>query len=78
MSASTVTPVYTVTPPPELPANKERPQEKLSPSEESMFETVLAHFSKPDYKLSVVKEEPELRDIEKFWLVRTCGFRCHV
>ncbi len=42
----------------------------LTASQQKALETVLAHFSQPDYELSGAKDgEGKLREEEMFWLV---------
>lgn len=45
----------------------------LTPSQQKLVDEVLAHLSKPDYRLPVKEgEDGSLKDDEKFWLVSTC------
>ena len=62
---------YTAYPPP--PAHREKPTagaDGLPPAHAEMHKKVLEHFRSESYKLPGVKEDGELRDEEKFWLVR--------
>lgn len=50
-----------------------KPQgQDLTANQQKAADEVLAHFSKPDYKLSGVKDgqDGSLKEEEKFWLVR--------
>ena len=62
---------YTAYPPP--PAPREKPTaeaDELTPAQVEMHKKVLEHFRSESYKLPGVEEDGELRDQEKFWLVR--------
>ena len=64
---------YTAYPPP--PAPREKPTaeaDELTPAQAEMHKRVLEHFRSESYRLPGVKEDEdgELRDEEKFWLVR--------
>ena len=64
---------YTAYPPP--PAPREKPTveaDELPPAQAEMHGKVLEHFRSESYRLPGVKEDEdgELRDEEKFWLVR--------
>lgn len=65
---------YTAYPPP--PAPREKPTTTgadggLPPAQAEMHKKVLGHFQSESYKLPGVEEEDgELREEEKFWLVR--------
>jgi hypothetical protein len=43
--------------------------ESLTEVQQEMYKNVLAHFSKPHYKLPGVKDNHELMEQEQFWLV---------
>jgi hypothetical protein len=43
--------------------------ESLTDVQQEVYKNVLAHFSKPHYKLPGVKDNHELMEQEQFWLV---------
>ena len=62
---------YTAYSPP--PAPREKPTARadgLTPAQAEMHQKVLGHFQSEPYRLPGVEEDGELRDEEKFWLVR--------
>jgi hypothetical protein len=78
-NASAVVVDYTAYAPPPAPREKPKPAGAagaddglLPPARAEMHKKVLGHFRSESYKLPGVKEEEdgELRDEEKFWLVR--------
>ena len=76
MGAESKMVVYTPALPPVLPADTERPAEKLLPKQETMLNALLEHFGSAEYK--VPGESPsELTEIEKFWLVRIHQCKYH-
>lgn len=59
------------TPVPDLTGIAKPQGQGLTHSQQKLVDEVLAHFSEPDYKLSVKDDQDgTLKEEEKFWLVR--------
>lgn len=62
---------YTAYPPPPAPGEKPTSgADGLPPARAEMHRKVLEHFQSESYRLPGVQGDRELRDVEKFWLVR--------
>jgi hypothetical protein len=66
-----------VAPVPNLTGVTKQQGTDLTPSQQKHLDEVLAHFSKPDYELSVKEGDKKLKEEEKYWLVgsRSCTCR---